>query len=77
MPGGGECWINVIAGVPSELQPLVAKIAVSVLPVRQEARKMDANVWPGEGGAALTWTFITFLPTVPTNLIAPFSFYLI
>lgn len=50
------CWINVIAGVPSKLQLLVAKIAVLVPAVRQEGKKVggDATVWPGEGGTVLT-----------------------
>lgn len=37
------CWINVIAGAPSEVQPLVAKIAVLVPSVRQEGRKVDGG----------------------------------
>ena len=37
------CWINVIAGAPSELQPLVAKIAVLVPAVRQEGKKVDGG----------------------------------
>lgn len=77
MPGGGACWTMVIAGIPSELQPFVAKSAV-LAPVRGgERRHGDGgpDVWPGERGRALTWT-----PRHPSSHLAPtapFSFYLI
>lgn len=76
MPGGGECWINVIAGDPSVVQPLEAKTAVLFPVMRQEGKKVDGrpNAWPGAGGISFTWTQSPFLPPNPT---APFSFYLL
>lgn len=51
MPGGGECWANVIDGIPSEIQLLVTKTAALAPVMRQEGNKVDnaPNVGLGKG----------------------------
>lgn len=51
MPGGGECWANVIDGIPSEMQLLVTKTAALAPVMRQEGKKVDnaPNVGLGKG----------------------------
>lgn len=75
MPGGGVCWTIVIAGNPSELQPLVARRAV-LAPVRRERREKArggrASCLACERGRALTRAPSPFLPRNPAAP-APFT----
>lgn len=71
MPGGGECWMYVIACVPSEMQPLVAKMAVLAPVWRQEGEKVDGGptvlgVWGWE--EEQPWGGHTHSPSHPTQL---------
>lgn len=42
MPGGGECWANVMDGIPSETQLLVTNTAALAPVMRQEGKKVDS-----------------------------------